>query len=183
MIGVFDSGYGGLTVFRELDKKFPEHDFIYFGDNARAPYGSRSPETIYQYTKECVDWLFREGCELIILVCNTASATALRKIQQEYLPANFPQKRVLGVLIPIAEAIARENNSEKIGILATKATVESGAYLREIQKYVEPRRFDIVQKTAPLLVPLIEEGMSDHPVTRAILAEYLADFKKDNIKK
>lgn len=181
MIGVFDSGYGGLTVFRELDKKFPKYDFIYFGDNARAPYGSRSPETIYQYTKEAVDWLFREGCELIILACNTASATALRKIQQEYLPQNFPQKRVLGVLIPVAEEIARQNPNA-VGILATKATVESGAYLKEIKKYGRHSVLTIIQKAAPLLVPLIEEGWAEHPVTREILKHYLSDFKKENIQ-
>jgi glutamate racemase len=178
MIGVFDSGYGGLTVFQELDKKFPDYDFIYFGDNARAPYGSHSPETIFQYTKEAVDWLFKNGCELIILACNTASATALRKIQQEFLPENYPEKKVLGVLIPAAEALAKMNTLEKVGILATKATVESGAYLREIKKLKSGVK--VSQKAAPLLVPLIEEGKIDDPITKQVLTEYLADFK--NIK-
>lgn len=180
MIGVFDSGYGGLTVFRELDKKFPQYDFIYFGDNARAPYGSRSPETIYEYTKECVDWLFKEGSELIILACNTASAAALRRIQQEYLPANFPERRVLGVLIPVASSVAEAmEDKETIAVLATRATVESGAYERELRKFLKSE-IKIVQQAVPLLVPLIEEGMIDHPVTKTILAGYLADFK--NIK-
>jgi len=179
MIGVFDSGYGGLTVFRELDRKFPKYDFIYFGDNARAPYGSRSPETIYQYTSEAVDWLFKEGCELIILACNTASATALRKIQQEYLPANFPQKRVLGVLIPIAEEIVKTADG-KVGILATKATVKSGAYERELRKFLK-QEIKIVQQAAPLLVPLIEEGMIYHTSTTEILRTYLESFKKERI--
>lgn len=175
MIGVFDSGYGGLTVFRELDKKFPDYDFIYFGDNARAPYGSRSPETIYKYTKECVDWLFHEGCELVILACNTASATALRRIQKE-----SPEKKILGVLIPVVEAIARDNPNN-VGILATKATVESGAYLRELEKFLNPE-VKIIQQAAPLLVPLIEEEFIERPITKTILADYLADFKKENIK-
>ncbi|MDP3784630.1 MAG: glutamate racemase [bacterium] len=181
MIGVFDSGYGGLTVFRELDKKFPKYDFIYFGDNARAPYGSRSAETIYQYTKECVDWLFKEGCGLVILACNTASATALRKIQQEYLPANFPEKRVLGVLIPVASSVAEAmEDKEAVGILATEATVKSESYIREVKKFKPDAK--IIQVAAPLLVPLIEEGKIDDPITRRILQEYLADFKKENIK-
>src|SRR3989344_5234103 len=131
MIGVFDSGYGGLTVFAELDKKFPKYDFIYFGDNARAPYGSRDQETIYNYTREAVDWLFKERCELIILACKTASSQALRKIQQEFLQRYWPDKKVLGVLVPVAEAVAKSADG-KIGILATQATVDSKAYLREI---------------------------------------------------
>ncbi len=181
MIGIFDSGYGGLTVFRELDKKFPEYDFIYLGDNARAPYGSRSDETIYEYTKECVDWLFKEGCELIILACNTASATALRKIQQDYLPANFPERRVLGVLIPIAEKIALENKMSRIGVLATKATIASGAYERELRKFLKPD-VRIVSDSASLLVPLIEEGWTDQPITREVLKKYLAPLKDKQVE-
>ena len=175
MIGVFDSGYGGLTVFRELDKKFPKYDFIYFGDNARTPYGSRSPETIYEYTKEAVDWLFGQGCKLIILACNTAAAAALRRIQQE-----SPERKVLGVLIPVAETVAKENPTD-VGILATKATVESQAYERELRKFLSPE-VKIIQQAAPLLVPLIEEGWTEHPITREVLKHYLADFKKENIK-
>lgn len=174
MIGVFDSGYGGLTVFKALTEKFPEYDFIYFGDNARTPYGSRSAETIYQYTKEAVGWLFKEGCELVILACNTASSTALRRLQQE-----SPKRKILGVLIPVAEAVAA-SSPDKIGILATKATVESGAYLREIQKLLP--KTEIVQQAAPLLVPLIEEGKIDDPITKSVLADYLANLKKEDIK-
>jgi len=179
MIGVFDSGYGGLTVFAELDKKFPKYDFIYFGDNARAPYGSRDQETIYNYTREAVDWLFKEGCELIILACNTASATALRKIQQEYLPENFPEKRALGVLIPVAEAIAA-SGAKKVGILATEATVKSEAYLREIHKISPDMK--IVQEAAPRLVPLIESAMIYHSDMSRALKKYLEPFKKENIQ-
>ncbi len=188
MIGIFDSGYGGLSVFKEINKKFPKYDFIYLGDNARAPYGSRSPEVIYQYTKEAVEWLFKEGARLIILVCNTASATALRRIQQEYLPKNYPERKVLGVLIPVAEAISEEMgkpsfakaSEDKVGILATKATVESGAYLREIKK-LKPDAA-IVQQAAPLLVPIIESGMIYHTSTKEILRTYLEPLKKENIK-
>ncbi|OHA43930.1 MAG: glutamate racemase [Candidatus Taylorbacteria bacterium RIFCSPLOWO2_12_FULL_44_9] len=180
MIGVFDSGYGGLTVLKPLAKKFPQYDFIYFGDNAHAPYGSRSQEDIYKYTLEAVDWLFHEKCELIILACNTASSQALRKIQQEYLPEYHPDKKVLGVLIPVAQAAAKLNGT--VGILATEATVESEAYLREIHKLVKHRMFDIVQTFAPLLVPLIESGKINNPEIKDAVCEYLKEFKKYGVK-
>lgn len=179
MIGVFDSGYGGLTVFKPLTKKFPRYNFIYFGDNARAPYGSRSQEEIYKYTREAVDWLFREGCELIILACNTASAQALQKIQQEYLIKNYSERRVLGVLIPVAEEIAKTADG-KIGILATEATVSSGAYLREIKKFKSDA--EIIQIAAPTLVPLIETDMIYHNSMKLALRKYLESFKKTGIK-
>jgi len=181
MIGVFDSGYGGLTVFKPLTEKFPQYNFIYFGDNARAPYGDKSQETIYQYTKEAVDWLFGQGCELIILACNTASSQALRKIQQKFLPEKWPNKKVLGVLIPVAEAIAQEN-PDKVGILATIATIESGAYLREIHKLVEHPMFNISQVATPRLVPLIEAGEIDSLEIKEVLCEYLKEFKRGGIK-
>lgn len=189
MIGVFDSGYGGLTVFKPLIEKFPEYDFIYFGDNARAPYGGKSQETIYQYTKDAVDWLFKNGCELVILACNTASSQALRKIQQEFLPKKWPHKKVLGVLVPVAEAIASTlGNNEAVGILATEATVKSGAYLREIQKLVRHPVSNIYQVAAPKLVPLIEAGYDTclpagkyHSEIKEALAEYLEPLKKQNI--
>ena len=183
MIGVFDSGYGGLTVFKPLAEKFPKYDLIYLGDNARAPYGSRSQEEIYKYTREAVDWLFARGCELIILACNTASSQALRKIQQEYLPAKWPDKKVLGVLIPVAQAVAKLNGT--VGILATQATAKSEAYLREIHKLVKHPmfdKFDIVQVAAPLLVPLIESGKIDNAETKDAVHEYLQKFKKDEVK-
>ena len=110
-IGVFDSGYGGLTVLRSLVKLLPDYDFIYLGDNARAPYGTRSFDTVYRYTRECVDWLFKQGCPLVILACNTASAKALRTIQQKDLSAYEPYKRVLGVIRPTAETIGNYSQS------------------------------------------------------------------------
>ncbi|HBT81848.1 glutamate racemase [Candidatus Giovannonibacteria bacterium RIFCSPHIGHO2_01_FULL_48_47] len=178
MIGVFDSGYGGLTVFRELDKKFPKYDFIYFGDNARAPYGSRSSETIYQYTEECVDWLFRERCRLVILACNTAAAAALRRIQKGP-PAGGPERKVLGVLIPVAEAVAA-SKAHTVGILATEATVKSEAYIREIHK-ISPD-IKIIQQAAPLLVPLIEAAMIYHSDMSRALKKYLNPFKTESIQ-
>ncbi|OGF52066.1 glutamate racemase [Candidatus Giovannonibacteria bacterium RIFCSPLOWO2_02_FULL_43_11b] len=174
MIGVFDSGYGGLTVFKPLAEKFPKYDFIYFGDNARTPYGSREPQEIYEFTRQAVDWLFKNGCELIILACNTASSQALRKIQHA-----LPDKKVLGVLIPIAKKVATLEGT--IGILATQATVESGAYLRELKKYGHPMS-KIFQVAAPKLVPLIEAGMIYHSAMKEALRRYLDPFKKQNIK-
>src|SRR3989338_8249766 len=107
MIGVFDSGFGGLSVFRELIRSFPKYDFVYLGDNARYPYGDRSGDAVFRFTREATAWLFREGCELVILACNTASAQALRRLQQEWLPASpYADRRVLGVIRPIAEFIA-----------------------------------------------------------------------------
>ncbi len=134
-IGVFDSGYGGLTVLKEIKSRLPEYDFIYLGDNARTPYGSRSFETVYEYTLESVKWLFSKGCPLIILACNTASAKALRTIQQKYLPEYDPGKRVLGVIRPTAEIIGNYSRSKKIGILGTKGTIKSDSYPIEIKKF------------------------------------------------
>jgi len=176
-IGVFDSGVGGLTVLREILRRSPSESTIYLGDNARAPYGSRSQEEIHKYTRQAVDWLSKNGCELVILACNTASSQALRKIQQE-----TPDIKVLGVLILVAEAVAKLDG--KIGILATKATVESGAYVREIQKLnaVEHPMFNILQVATPLLVPLIEAGKIDGPEIKEAIREYLKEFERGGIK-
>ena len=134
-IGIFDSGYGGLTVFRSIAALLPEYDYIYLGDNARAPYGNRSFETVHQYTLECVKWLFSKGCPLVILACNTASAKALRTIQQKDLPAIAPDNRVLGVIRPTAEKIGNYTHSNSIGVLGTKGTVTSGSYEIEIHHF------------------------------------------------
>src|ERR1043166_6277311 len=124
-IGVFDSGYGGLTVLKEITQKLPGYDYIYLGDNARAPYGNRSFETVYRYTLECVKWFFSQGCHLVILACNTASAKALRTIQQNDLPHIDNEKRVLGVIRPTTEIIGNYTKSGKVGVLATTGTVQS----------------------------------------------------------
>src|ERR1700742_5267837 len=134
-IGIFDSGFGGLTVFRSIFKQLPEYDYIYLGDTARAPYGNRSFQSIHEYTWECVQWLFEQGCPLIILACNTASAKALRTIQQKDLQTIDSTKRVLGVIRPTAEVIGHYTQSKKIGVLGTKGTVQSGSYLLEIEKF------------------------------------------------
>ena len=158
-IGVFDSGYGGLTVLKEIQSRLPEYDFIYLGDNARTPYGSRSFETVYEYTLECVKWLFSKGCPLIILACNTASAKALRTIQQKYLPGYDAQKRVLGVIRPTAEIIDNYSTTKKIGVLGTKGTVKSDSYPIEIKKFFP--QAEIFQHACPMWVPLVENNEYD----------------------
>lgn len=160
-IGIFDSGYGGLTVMREIVKKIPGYDYLYLGDNARAPYGSRSYETIYAYTKEAVLWFFRQGCPLVILACNTASAKALRTIQQLDLPHIAPDRRVLGVIRPTAEIIGHYTNSRQIGILGTTGTVNSGSYPMEIKKFFPD--ISVFQQACPMWVPLIENNEYESP--------------------
>lgn len=155
-IGIFDSGYGGLTVLREIVAELPEYDFLYLGDNARAPYGTRSFETIYQYTLECVQFLFSQGCELVILACNTASAKALRSIQQLDLPRIAPNKRVLGVIRPTTEVIGELTKTKHIGILGTNGTINSKSYLIEIEKFSP--EITAHQHACPMWVPLVETG-------------------------
>jgi glutamate racemase len=155
-IGVFDSGYGGLTVLKEIEAKLPDHDFLYLGDNARTPYGSRSFDTVYQYSLECVKWFFKQGCPLVILACNTASAKALRTIQQNDLPKIDRHKRVLGVIRPTAEIIGNFSKSKKVGILGTTGTVQSNSYPIEIAKFFKD--IQVFQEACPMWVPLIENN-------------------------
>lgn len=180
-IGVFDSGLGGLTVLKDLVKVFPEYHYVYLGDTARNPYGVRSKETITQYVREAVDFFFREkNCELVIVACNTASADALRVIQREYLATyGSATKRVLGVLIPTAEQAVEVTNKKRVGVLATRGTVRSGAYVREIGKL--DADIHVFQEEAPLLVPLIEEGWAKRPETNMILKKYLRPMKHAGI--
>jgi glutamate racemase len=158
-IGIFDSGYGGLTVMKEIVNNLPSYDYIYLGDNARAPYGNRSFETVYRYTLECVNWFFDQGCPLIVLACNTASAKALRTIQQNDLPVIAPDRRVLGVIRPTTEVIGQFSSSGQVGILATQGTVNSGSYLIEIEKFFPGLR--VYQEACPMWVPLVENNEYD----------------------
>lgn len=158
-IGVFDSGYGGLTVLKELVSKMPEYDYFYLGDNARAPYGTRSFEAVYHYTLQCVKWFFQQGCPLVILACNTASAKALRTIQQKDLPVIDPDKRVLGVIRPTAEIIGNFTKTNTIGILGTNGTVQSDSYPIEIKKFFP--EVTVLQQACPLWVPLVESNEYD----------------------
>lgn len=158
-IGVFDSGYGGLTVLRSLVDTLPGYDFCYLGDSARSPYGNRSFETVYQYTLEAVQWFFQQGCPLVVLACNTASAKALRTIQQNDLPRMAPDRRVLGVIRPTTEVIGNYSAHQQVGILATQGTVLSESYPIEIQKFFPSLR--VVQEACPMWVPLIENNEQD----------------------
>ncbi len=175
MIGIFDSGFGGLTIFKHIVRVLPAYDYLYLGDNARAPYGNRSQETIYQFTIEAVDWLCKQGCTLVILACNTASAEALRKLQQEWLPKHYPDRRVLGVIRPVVEEAVKMTKG-KVGVVGTRATIASHAYERELKK-LGPDVI-VIPQACPLLVPLIEEGWAAKPETKRILRYYLRPLQQ-----
>lgn len=159
-IAVFDSGYGGLTVLDKLRKQMPEYDFLYLGDNARTPYGTRSFDIVYEYTLQAVKKLFSMGCHLVILACNTASAKALRNIQQKDLPLIAPEKRVLGVIRPSAEAVANYTKTKKVGVLGTIGTVQSLSYPIELKKQNEA--LEVFQEACPMWVPLVENGEGEN---------------------
>jgi glutamate racemase len=178
-IGVFDSGLGGLSVLKYFLKELPNYSYIYLGDTARLPYGNKSPEKIYEYTCQAIDFLFKQGCPLIIIACNSASSQALRKIQKEYLPKKWPNRKVLGVIRPLVES-AILKNFNNIGVLGTKATVNSLAYSKESKK-IKPD-IKVLEKSAPLLVPLIEEGWAKKTVCHKILKTYLRPLKLAKIK-
>ncbi len=156
-IGVFDSGYGGLTILKSLVDALPDMHFVYLGDNARAPYGDRSFETVYHYTRDCVNWLFDQDCDLVILACNTASAKALRQIQQIDLPKRNDNKRVLGVIRPTTESVGEFTNSNHIGILGTQGTVKSESYKIEIAKFFP--HIIVNQEACPIWVHLVENNL------------------------
>jgi len=173
-IGVFDSGYGGLTILKEFIKRLPQYDYIYLGDNARAPYGTRSFETVYNYTLQAVKKLFELDSQLIILACNTASAKALRAIQQKDLPRLYPNRRVLGVIRPSAEAIGQYTKTGKVGVFATPGTVNSGSYLMEIKKLYPD--IEVYQEACPMWVPLVENNEHNGPG-----ADYFVKKNIDNL--
>jgi len=177
-IGVFDSGYGGLTILKDIQRILPEYDYIYLGDNARAPYGTRSFDVVYQFTLQAVKKLFELNCDLVILACNTASAKALRTIQQNDLPVIAPDKKVLGVIRPTAEQIGKFTSSNVVGILGTPGTVSSESYLIEIQKQFP--NIKVLQKACPLWVPLIENNKHQSSGGQAIIQEdYLELLQMD----
>lgn len=170
-IGVFDSGYGGLTVLKEIVKVLPAYDYLYLGDNARAPYGPRSFDTVYQYTLQCVQWFFAQGCELVILACNTASAKALRTIQQQDLPKIAPDKRVLGVIRPTAEVIGNYSKTAAVGILGTTGTIASESYPIEIAKFFPSLK--VYQEACPMWVPLVENNEYNKPGADYFIQQHL----------
>lgn len=183
MIGVFDSGFGGLTVLREVHALLPDYNTLYLGDSARAPYGNRSLEIVTHFTREAAEFLFNAGCALVILACNTASAQALRTLQQRYLPLYWPDRRILGVVRPSAESLAElppgaipgvtpaSNASGTVAVLGTTGTIQSGSYRLELAKLAP--RLDLIEQACPMLVPLVEAGELTGPGTEYFLHKYL----------
>lgn len=178
-IGVFDSGFGGIDILREIVKKLPQYDYVYLGDTARTPYGSRTKATILKFTEEAVHFLFDRGCQLVIIACNTASSDALRQIQKNFVQKKHPTKKVLGVLIPAAEQAVIQTKNNKIGVIATEGTVRSKAFEREILKL--NKNIKVYQNAAPLLVPIVEAGEQNSKITTLLLQQYLKPLLKKNI--
>ncbi len=178
-IGIFDSGFGGLDIMKGIIKELGEYDFVYLGDTARVPYGSRSKEIVYEFTRQAVDFLFKNDCELVILACNTASSDALRKIQREYLPKYHPGKKVLGVIIPTVEYATEKTKNKRIGLIATEGTVKSGTFAREIKK--KDRKIKVFQNACPLLVPIIESDEQNSKICELALKKYLRPLLDKNI--
>lgn len=177
-IGVFDSGFGGLSVLQKLTEILPEYDLCYLGDNARAPYGTRSFSTVYKYTKEAVLWLFSKKCHLVVIACNTASAKALRSIQQNDLPSVAPERRVLGVIRPLTEIAGYISRNGHVGLLATSGTVRSSSYSIEIQKFSPG--IHLTQEACPIWVPLVENMEVDNSGVEYFVQQHLKNlFSKD----
>ena len=183
MIGIFDSGFGGLTILKSIRQRLPQYDYLYLGDNARAPYGTRSFDVVYEYTWQAVRYLFSEGCQLVILACNTASAKALRTIQQRNLPDVWAEEqgyqegvlglhRVLGVIRPTVEALSGYTRTGHVGVLATEGTVLSDSYPIEIAKLYP--HIVVHQQACPMWVPLIENGEADKPGADYFVSAYLS---------
>ncbi len=173
-IGIFDSGYGGLTILKEITQQLPQYNYMYLGDNARAPYGNRSFETVYEYTLEAVKWFFNKGCPLVILACNTASAKALRTIQQNDLSKLGNTKRVLGVIRPTAEIIGNYSTTKHIGILGTTGTIQSNSYTLEVAKFFPEVK--IFQEACPMWVPLIENNEHLHEGADYFVKQHLQNI-------
>ncbi len=180
MIGVFDSGFGGLTVLKPIMDLLPEYDYVYLGDNARAPYGNHSEKTIREYTEQAINHLFGQGVKLIIIACNTASTNALSWLQKEYLDGeNETERKILGVTIPTAEYVVKVSKTKRIGLVGTKATINSKKYEAEVAKL--SKDIKLYSKACPLLVPLIEENWHHRPEAISILKKYLRPLKHSNI--
>ena len=177
-IGVFDSGYGGLTILKEIRQLLPQYDYIYLGDNARAPYGPRSFDVVYRFTLEAVHYLFSQGCRLVILACNTASAEALRTIQQNDLPKIDPTRRVLGVIRPTVERLGELSHSGNIGVLGTKGTVRSQSYDMEIAKLYPS--FTTTSQACPMWVPLVENHEATSPGADYFIDKYISELLSQN---
>ncbi len=177
-IGVFDSGYGGLTILKEMQRALPDHAFVYLGDNARAPYGTRSFDVVYDFTLQAVRKLFDMGCPLVILACNTASAKALRTIQQHDLPQLAPDNRVLGVIRPTAEYVAQQSTSGHVGVFATAGTIASQSYPLELNK-LNPA-LQVVGQACPMWVPLIENGETSGLAATYFIQKYVSELMQQD---
>lgn len=178
MIGIFDSGYGGLTIMNGITKKLPQYDYLYLGDNGRYPYGNRSKETVIKFTEQAVEHLFKAGCQLVIIACFTASSQALREVQEKYLrnpKSLYKDRKILGVLSPVVEKAATVSKKNRIGVVATRGTVASNSFETELQK-LKPG-VSVLQQACPLLVPLIEEHWHEKPEAKMILKKYLRPLK------
>lgn len=182
MIGIFDSGYGGLTVMKEIVKALPQYNYVYLGDNARTPYGNRSKETVTEFTDQAVQFLFERGAKLIILACFTASSMALRELQEKYLrnpKSKYKDRKILGVVRPVVEEAARVSKKGRIGVVGTRGTIASGSFEIELKQLRQG--ITVVGKACPLLVPLIEEHWHTKPEARMILKKYLHPLKSQNL--
>lgn len=179
MIGVFDSGYGGLSIFKGLLQTFPDYSFLYLGDNARAPYGSRSPEIITEYTKEALRFLFSEGAEIVVLACNTASGEAYSNLQKDFLKEEFKTKVVLGVIEPVAQFVSEKiSHTEKIAVIGTVSTVRSKKYEEALKKNGFT---NIIARATPLLAPLVETGEVKGVMAEHIIADALSPLTREGI--
>jgi len=184
-IGIFDSGVGGLIIAKAIQKIMPEYDYVYLGDTQRVPYGVRSHQTVFEFSREGVDYLFRkENCAIVVIACNTSSARALRQIQEEYLPKNFPERKVLGVIIPTIEECVK---FKRVGVIGTTGTISSNTFPIEIKKILALRSLGeggnkktrVFQNPAPMLVPLAEEG--ERVLAKPFIIKYLEPFKSKKI--
>jgi glutamate racemase len=176
-IGIFDSGLGGLFTAKKLIKELPQYDYIYLGDTKRLPYGTRSVDTVYEFLTEALDFLYKKNCQLVIVACNTASTEGIDRVKAEYLPKHWPDRKVLGIVIPTDEKVSDQKNIKNIGVLATPGTVNSGKYPEEFHKMNS--KMKIYQQAAPLLVPLIENDGIKY--VDPVLKEYLLPLRKKKI--
>lgn len=174
MIGVYDSGYGGLTILGALRQVLPQHDFIYLGDSGRAPYGGRDVHAVLDFAEQCVQRLFEEGCELVVVACHTVSCTALRHLQRMYAPSPNSSRRILGVTIPTAEAAVARSHGH-IGIIGTQRTIDSGTFITEIGKLAAHR---VTAHAAPLLAPIVEQGWEQSEIAQMAVARYVESFSE-----
>lgn len=178
-IGVFDSGFGGIEILKHIKSELHEFDYVYLGDTARTPYGTRTQEKVLEYTKQAIDFLVSKDCSLIIIACNTASAEALHTIQTEYLPEKYPDTKVLGVIIPATEEAAKITKNKRVGVLATKSSVESKTFEKELLKL--SREIETFQNPAPLLVPIVESGERDKVIISTAISNYLKPLLENRI--